>query len=144
MRAEMEKALQPTEGGWRILASAADDPVTADIITLFGRRVGDLVPTTGGLNELASALVMAIQLGKALDRHQRLAVAACIEQTSTHLVNRGAACETHLANRIRAECCGRSTDDDCKHRNGRFHRLPVWFRCLPDARGRDVRVTAQP
>jgi hypothetical protein len=81
MRAEMEKALQPTEGGWRVLASAADDPVMSDIITLFGRRVGDLVPTTGGLNELASALVMAIQLGTALNRHQRLAVAACIEQT---------------------------------------------------------------
>lgn len=81
MRAEMDRALAAADGGFRVLASAADDQVTSDVLTVFGRKVGDLVTTTSGLNELASALVASIQLQKALDRHQRLAVAACIEQT---------------------------------------------------------------
>lgn len=81
MRAEMERALAVTDGGWRVLASAADSDVTADVLAVFGRKVGDLVTPTTGLNEFASALVASIQLEKALGRNERIAVAACIEQT---------------------------------------------------------------
>src|SRR5688572_10484601 len=45
MRAEMDRALAPSEGGWRVLAMASDDQVTADVLAVFGRRVGDLIPT---------------------------------------------------------------------------------------------------
>ena len=81
MRAEMDRVLIPAEGGWRVLAAAADHEVTADVLAVFGRRVGDVVSSTSGLNEFASALVCSTQLHEALDRHQRIAVAACIEQT---------------------------------------------------------------
>jgi hypothetical protein len=64
-----------------VLSSAADHEVTADVLNVFGRRVGDVVTPTSGLNELASAIVACVQLAKALDRHQRIAIAACIEQT---------------------------------------------------------------
>lgn len=93
MRAELFTVLAPEPGtardsdaaiegrvGWTILPSAAG-PITGDILVVFGRKVGDVVTPTTGLNELASALVMAIQLTDALDREQRIAVAACIEQT---------------------------------------------------------------
>jgi hypothetical protein len=81
MRAEMDKVLMPAEGGWRVLAAAADHEVSADVLAVFGRRVGDVVTSTSGLNEFASALVCSIQLHGALDRRERIAVAACIEQT---------------------------------------------------------------
>ena len=81
MRAEMDRVLAPAEGGWRVRADAGDDEVTADVLAVFGRRVGDVATSTTGLNEFASALVASLQLAKALDRHQRIAVAACIEQT---------------------------------------------------------------
>lgn len=81
MRAEMDRVLTPVDGGWRVLAAAADDEVTADVLAVFGRRVGDVVTSTSGLNEFASALVCSMQLHEALDRYQRIAVAACIEQT---------------------------------------------------------------
>jgi hypothetical protein len=81
MRGEMDRVLAPAEGGFRVLASAADDEVTADVLAVFGRRVGDLVAATSGLNEFASAMVGCIQLGKALERFERIAIAACIEQT---------------------------------------------------------------
>lgn len=66
--------------GW-VLQPAAAGPVTGDVLAVFGRKVGDVVTPTTGLNELSSALVMAVQLADALDRPQRIAVAACIEQT---------------------------------------------------------------
>jgi hypothetical protein len=81
MRAEMERVLAPEGGLWRVLPEAARGELTADVLAVFGRRAGDLVSGTTGLNELASALVASIQLEHALDRHQRIAVAACIEQT---------------------------------------------------------------
>ena len=81
MRAEIEQVLSTTDGGWRVLAAAADREATADVLALFGHRVGDLVTPTTGLNEFASALVAVIHLEHALDRHRRIAVAACIEQT---------------------------------------------------------------
>jgi hypothetical protein len=66
--------------GWVIQPGAAG-PVTGDILAVFGRKVGDVVTPTTGLNEFASALVMAVQLEHAIDREQKIAVAACIEQT---------------------------------------------------------------
>lgn len=81
MRAEMDRVLGQTEGGYRVLPAAADSQVTSDVLAVFGRRVFDVVTPTTGLNEFASALVASIQLEHALDRVQRIAIAACIEQT---------------------------------------------------------------
>jgi len=81
MRAEMDRVLIPAEGGWRVVAPPNEPEVTGDVLAVFGRRVGDLIAPTGGINELASALVACTQLSKALDRKQRIAIAACIEQT---------------------------------------------------------------
>lgn len=81
MRADLERALVPADGGWRVPSSAGEYECTADVLAVFGRRVGDLVTPTSGLNELASAFVGCIQMASALDRHQRIAIAACIEQT---------------------------------------------------------------
>lgn len=97
MRLEMDRVLTPGDGGWRVLAGAADSEVTADVLAVFGRRVGDVVGPTSGLNEFASALVASIQLAKALDRHQRIAVAACIEQTIPFRVNPVAELRDRLA-----------------------------------------------
>ena len=81
MRAEMGQVLAQNDVGWRILGTAADREATADVLAIFGHRAGDVVTPTTGLNEFASALVASIQLQKALTRHQRMAVVACIEQT---------------------------------------------------------------
>ena len=81
MHAEMSQVLAADGGGFRILARAADDEVTRDVLAVFGRNVGDVVTNTTALNELASALVASIQLARVLDRQQRIDVAACIEQT---------------------------------------------------------------
>jgi hypothetical protein len=81
MRAEMARVLAQTEGGYRVLPAAAESQVTADVLAVFGRKAFDVVTPTTGLNEFASALVASIQLEHALDRIQRIGVAACIEQT---------------------------------------------------------------
>jgi len=81
MRAEMDRVLMAGDGGWRVLASATENEVTADVLAVFNRHVGDLVTPSSGLNEFASALVACIQLSKALGRYQRIAIAAAIEQT---------------------------------------------------------------
>jgi hypothetical protein len=81
MRDEIERGLVLAEGGWRVQAHAVDDPAVADVMAVFGRRVGDVVGPTTGLNELASALVASVHLADVLDRSQRIAIAACIEQT---------------------------------------------------------------
>ena len=80
MRDELSSVLAQGADGWRVLPAAAD-PVTGDVLQVFGRRVGDIVTPTTGLNEFGSALIAAIQLARALSREQRIAVAACIEQT---------------------------------------------------------------
>ncbi|MBA3503880.1 MAG: hypothetical protein H0T65_26200 [Deltaproteobacteria bacterium] len=67
-------------GGW-VIQPAAAAPVTSDVLAVFGRKVGDVVTPMTGLNELASALVCAVQLHEQLTREQVIAVAACIEQT---------------------------------------------------------------
>jgi hypothetical protein len=80
MREELSSVLAQGADGWRVLPAAAG-PVTGDVLRVFGHSVGDVVTPTTGLNELASALVASIQLVNALSREQRIAVAACIEQT---------------------------------------------------------------
>lgn len=80
MRHELSGVLAQGADGWRVLPAAAA-PVTGDVLHVFGRGVGDIVTPTTGLNEFASALVASLQLEHALSREQRIAVAACIEQT---------------------------------------------------------------
>jgi len=80
MRDELTSVLAQGADGWRVLPAAAA-PVTGDVLHVFGRRVGDVVTPTSGLNELSSALVAALQLEHAVSREQRIVIAACIEQT---------------------------------------------------------------
>jgi hypothetical protein len=80
MRDELSSVLAQGADGWRVLPAAAE-PVTADVLKVFGRSVGDIVTPTTGLNEFGSALVASIQLARVLSREQRIAIAACIEQT---------------------------------------------------------------
>jgi hypothetical protein len=94
MKAEMDRVLGAADKGWRVLAS--DDQVVTDVLAVFGRKPGDIVTGTTGLNELASALVASIQLAKALDRQARIDVAACIEQTIPFRVDP----ETELRDRL--------------------------------------------
>src|SRR6185312_16267330 len=71
--------LQQVEGGYRVLPAPSE--AANDVYTVFGKKPGDVVDGTSGLNEFASALVASLQLEQALDRVQRIAIAACIEQT---------------------------------------------------------------
>lgn len=80
MRRELAGVLASDTDAWTVQPGAAD-PMTADVLAVFGRSVGEAVTPTTGLNEFASALVMAVQLHDALTREQKIAVAACIEQT---------------------------------------------------------------
>ncbi|HEY0190472.1 MAG TPA: hypothetical protein VGC42_05070 [Kofleriaceae bacterium] len=80
MHDELSRVMAPAPEGWRVLPAAAE-PVTGDVLRVFGRKVGDVVTPTTGLNEFASALVASVQLADALTRDQRIGVAACIEQT---------------------------------------------------------------
>ncbi|HET9625846.1 MAG TPA: hypothetical protein VFP84_31005 [Kofleriaceae bacterium] len=80
MHDELSRVMAQSPEGWRVLPAAAE-PVTGDVLHVFGRKVGDVVTPTTGLNEFASALVASIQLAGALSREQRIGVAACIEQT---------------------------------------------------------------
>jgi hypothetical protein len=69
------------EGGWRILSHAGSNRTTRDVLDVFGRGVGSVMTPLTGLNELASALVVAKELDGVLSREQQVAVAACIEAT---------------------------------------------------------------
>ncbi len=80
MKSELGTVLAHEDAGWRILPAAAG-PITGDVLGVFDKKVGDIVTGTSALNELASALVASIQLANALSREQRIAIAACIEQT---------------------------------------------------------------
>lgn len=80
MRDELAPLLAQSAEGWRILPAAAAG-VSGEVLSVFGRQVGDVVTPTTGLNEFASALVASVQLQDVLYREQRIAVAACIEQT---------------------------------------------------------------
>ncbi len=79
MKAELGQVLAHEDAGWRILPAAAG--IAGDTLAVFGRKIGDIVTGTSGLNEIASALVATIQLQHVLTREQRIAVSACIEQT---------------------------------------------------------------
>jgi len=81
LRPWMEGLLGHEAEGWRVLPGAAANEALGDVLAVFGKTVGDVVAPMGGLNELSSALVAIAQLQDALDREQRVAVAACIEQT---------------------------------------------------------------
>jgi hypothetical protein len=80
MRSDLEPLLEQGPDGWRILPAAGIDGA-GDVLAVFGRKVGDVVTPFTGLNELASALVAASQLGHVISREDVIAVAACIEQT---------------------------------------------------------------
>jgi hypothetical protein len=81
MRAELAGLIASAgDLGWTIEPAAAG-PITGDVLAVFERKVGDVVTPTTGLNELSSALVMAVQLHEAIEREHKIAVAACIEQT---------------------------------------------------------------
>jgi hypothetical protein len=80
MAQTIDALIAEEQGGWRILPAAAEGP-TKDVLAVFDRRVGDLVTLAGGLNELASAMVAVVHLAPVLERSQRIAIAACIEQT---------------------------------------------------------------
>jgi hypothetical protein len=96
MKPELDHVLAADGDGWRILPGAGD-PVPRDVLAIFGRKVGDVVTATTGLNELASALVASLQLETALDRDQRIAVASCIEQTIPFRVDPVTALHARLA-----------------------------------------------
>ncbi|MDX2093544.1 MAG: hypothetical protein SFX73_37215 [Kofleriaceae bacterium] len=81
MRADLTGLLQHGADGWRVLPECASNPVTADVLAVFDRKVGDIATPTTGLNEFASALVASVQLSSALERRHRIEVSACIEQT---------------------------------------------------------------
>ena len=80
MRDELAPLLAQSKEGWRILPAAAAG-VSGEVLNVFARQVGDIVTPTTGLNEFASALVACVQLQDVLYREQRIAIAACIEQT---------------------------------------------------------------
>ncbi len=80
MAQTLDGLLAEEPDGWRILPSAGDGPAR-DVLMVFDRRVGEVVSLGGGLNELASAMVAAVHLAPVLERSQRIAIAACIEQT---------------------------------------------------------------
>ena len=65
MRDELSSVMAQGADGWRVLPAAAD-PVTGDVLHVFGRRVGDVVTPTTGLNEFGSALIASIHLARAL------------------------------------------------------------------------------
>lgn len=73
--------IRKEENGWRILPHSAVDPITRDVLDVFGHPAGKVLTPFTGLNELASALVAARELEGVLTRHQLLAIAACIEAT---------------------------------------------------------------
>lgn len=100
MRSELLEVLAAQSGdgderGWIVLPATAAPP-TGDVLAVFGRKVGDVVTPTTGLNELASALVMAMHLADAISREQRIAIAACIEQTIPFRTD----CVRELRNRL--------------------------------------------
>ncbi len=80
MAQTLDELIAEERGGWRILPAAAEGPAK-DVLAVFDKRVGDVVTLGAGLNELASAMVAVMHLAPVLERSQRIAIAACIEQT---------------------------------------------------------------
>ncbi len=79
MRAELEQVLVRDAQGWRV--KPPPTAATADVLAVFGRVPGELVSPATGLNELASALVVALHLGGTVGRWPLVTVAMSIEQT---------------------------------------------------------------
>ncbi len=77
----LDPLLRREEKGWRILEGAETDPVTRDVLRVFGMKVDDVLTAFSGLNELASAFVAAKELAQMVTRDHRVALAACIEAT---------------------------------------------------------------
>ncbi len=77
----LDQYIQREDAGWRILPKAASDPLTRDVLAVFAREAGQLLGTSTGLNELASALVVAKEFERVLSRTHQIAIAACIEAT---------------------------------------------------------------
>ena len=83
MRAEMDARARcrPMAAG-ACSSSAGEYECTADVLAVFGRRVGDVVtPTTGPERARVRARRVASSSRMRSIAHQRIAVAACIEQT---------------------------------------------------------------
>lgn len=98
VRALLEPLLERTEGAsFRVLPRAADNPLTAQVLAIFGRNVGDVMGPFCGLNELASAWVLVMHLGETLPTDQLVELAACIEATIPFRLDPGASLATRLA-----------------------------------------------
>ncbi len=69
------------ETGWAIREDALATPATREVLAVFGKQPGDVLGPTSGLNELASAFVVALHLGELLPHEAIVAIAACIEAT---------------------------------------------------------------
>ncbi len=83
---------------WRVRDAATSDPFARDVLAVFGRAPGDVLGPMCGLNELASALAAAGQLGRLLGRDAIVAIAARIEATIPFRTDPGEV----LAARLRA------------------------------------------
>ena len=68
-----------TYGGWRIRTEASTQ--TPEVLQIFGRKVGDVLTPSTGLNELASAMVAWRHLHGVLTHDQIVSIVAAIEQT---------------------------------------------------------------
>jgi hypothetical protein len=88
--------IEKEPGGWRVLAHAGTDPVARDVLAVFGREALDLMTPLTGLNELASAFVVAKEFEGVMSRVQLLALAAAIEGTIPFRVDQGGALERRL------------------------------------------------
>jgi hypothetical protein len=140
MKSELDRAFVAAGDGFRIVCS---DDTVADVLGVFGRKVGDVVTPTTSLNELASAVVAAIHLEQVLDREQRIAIAACIEQTipfrmdsvnelAARLAALGLADATLDATMRRAVRFGnRDVDNFCDNEPARF--LDNTWKLLPES-----------
>jgi hypothetical protein len=98
MNALLGPLLERTDAGWTIRDAALATRATRDVLAVFGRKPGDVLGPMCGLNELASALVVALHLGVTLDADAVIAVASAIEATIPFRVDPGAV----LAARLRA------------------------------------------
>ncbi|MBP9087123.1 MAG: hypothetical protein KBG15_13460 [Kofleriaceae bacterium] len=68
-----------TYGGWRLREDAS--ALTPEVLQIFGRKAGDVLTPSTGLNELASAMVAWRHLHNVVTRAQIISIVAAIEQT---------------------------------------------------------------
>ncbi len=89
--------LERQDAGWAIRDAALATPATRNVLAVFGRRPGDVLGPTSGLNELASAFVVALHLGELLPHDAIVAIAACIEATIPFRADPGGLLAARLA-----------------------------------------------